>query len=259
MYLLQLFLLTYVLGFSMSINYCSADETHALILARGGSRGISNKNLREVNGISLLGRTLTVLNESRLFEYIWVSTDSELIANVARKFGALVHMRDPLSAQDNTSSLESVNEFLQAHETVNRFALFQCTSIFLKDSYIRQALRRFETKDCVFAATRSYKLRWMFDADGRIVPLNFNPKRRPRRQDWTGELIETGMFYFATRSLVEYEHRFQNDKCDVVEIDAADAMEIDTCTDLLLAECLVQSKLEEANGNKCANMIENNN
>lgn len=36
-----------------------------------------------------------------------------------------------------------------------------------------------------------------------MVPLNLDPKNRPRRQDWDGELVENGSFYFATTSLIE--------------------------------------------------------
>lgn len=56
-----------------------------MILARGGSEGIPNKNLKEVGRISLLARTITVLNSSDLFEHIWVSTDSDSIAEEATK------------------------------------------------------------------------------------------------------------------------------------------------------------------------------
>lgn len=49
---------------------------------------------------------------------------------------------------------------------------------------------------------RSHKLRWQ-DMGTNLIPLNFNPKSRPRRQDWNGELVETGMFYFAKRKLIE--------------------------------------------------------
>uniref|UniRef100_A0A0A1WPK2 N-acylneuraminate cytidylyltransferase n=1 Tax=Zeugodacus cucurbitae TaxID=28588 RepID=A0A0A1WPK2_ZEUCU len=238
---LHFLLFFYLQGYALSLS--PEQEVDALILARGGSKGIPNKNLKELGGISLLARTITVLNSSDLFQHIWVSTDSDAIVEEATKFGALVHRRDPIYAQDNTSSLESVKEFLQKHENINRFALFQCTSIFLKNQYIKDALNRFKTKDCVFAVTRSYKLRWQIQAEEAVVPLNFNPARRPRRQDWSGELIETGMFYFSTRHLIEVEQRFQNDKCGVVEIDAADAMEIDTYTDLLMAECLMQNKM----------------
>ncbi|XP_018791140.1 PREDICTED: N-acylneuraminate cytidylyltransferase [Bactrocera latifrons] len=240
MSVLHFFIFLYLQVYALSLS--SEKEVHALILARGGSKGILNKNLKELEGISLLARTINVLNSSNLFEYIWVSTDSDSIVEEATKFGALVHKRDIIYAQDNTSSLESVKEFLQKHDNINRFGLFQCTSIFLKNQYIKEALNRFMTKDCVFAVTRSHKLRWLIREDEAVVPLNFNPTHRPRRQDWPGELIETGMFYFSTRHLVEVEQKFQNDKCGVVEIDAAEAMEIDTYTDLLVAECLIQNK-----------------
>jgi N-acylneuraminate/3-deoxy-D-glycero-D-galacto-nononate cytidylyltransferase len=44
-----------------------------------------------------------------------------------------------------------------------------------------------------------------------LKALNFDPKNRPRRQDWSGELIESGMFYIAKRELLE-AGVFQNDR-----------------------------------------------
>lgn len=59
---------------------------------------------------------------------------------------------------------------------------------------------------------RSYKLRWQWqNPHNRMAALNFNPKHRPRRQDWNGELVEAGMFYMATRQLLE-GGAFQNDR-----------------------------------------------
>lgn len=57
---------------------------------------------------------------------------------------------------------------------------------------------------------RSHKLRWL-ENGADLIPLNFDPKNRPRRQDWKGELVETGMFYFAKRRLIQ-DGRFQNDR-----------------------------------------------
>lgn len=48
--------------------------------------------------------------------------------------------------------------------------------------------------------------------EARLEAVNFDPNKRPRRQDWQGELIETGMFYFARRELIEQENLFQNDR-----------------------------------------------
>lgn len=84
---------------------------------------------------------------------------------------------------------------------------------------------------------RSFKLRWQRNADQRLVAVNFHPLRRPRRQDWRGELIETGMFYVATGGLLR-DGRFQNERCDCVEVAPEDSLEIDTPADLQLARYL---------------------
>ena len=57
----------------------------ALILARGGSKGIKLKNIQRIDGISLLGISLTALQQAKKFETIWVSTDHEDIAEEAEK------------------------------------------------------------------------------------------------------------------------------------------------------------------------------
>jgi N-acylneuraminate/3-deoxy-D-glycero-D-galacto-nononate cytidylyltransferase len=42
----------------------------------------------------------------------------------------------------------------------------------------------------------------IFFTENKITPLNLNPRKRPRRQDWNGELVENGMFYFSRRNLI---------------------------------------------------------
>lgn len=69
------------------------NQVVALILARGGSKGIPLKNLAKLNSESLLQRTLEVINKSGLFENVWVSTDHPLIAVEANKFNASVFRR----------------------------------------------------------------------------------------------------------------------------------------------------------------------
>lgn len=56
-------------------------------------------------------------------------------------------------------------------------------------------------------------MRWQQERQSnQLKALNFNPKQRPRRQDWSGELAETGMFYFARRRLIETEGVLQNER-----------------------------------------------
>lgn len=100
-----------------------------------------------------------------------------------------------------------------------------------------------KTKDCVFSVTKTFKLRWRWDGDN-LKPINFNITHRPRRQDWDGELIETGMFYLASRKLLE-QGLFQNENCGVVEIDPIDSIEIDNPIDLLVADAILEGKTNE--------------
>lgn len=116
-------------------------------------------------------------------------------------------------------------------------ALFQCTSVFLKEEYVRKAFEDSQDVECLFSISRSHKLRWV-ELNGLIVPDNFNPKKRLRRQDWQGEMLEAGMFYVAERDLIE-RGMFQSDQCKVIEIPSRDSMEIDTPFDLDVAKCLL--------------------
>lgn len=112
---------------------------------------------------------------------------------------------------------------------------------------------------------RSFKLRWQYEPHSkRLKAVNFNPKNRPRRQDWPGEIIETGMFYFARRKLIEIDGILQNEwfeigkmtffsrksdrnylflfstfRCEFVEIDDQHVLEIDHPHQLTLANILV--------------------
>lgn len=126
-----------------------------------------------------------------------------------------VHWRDPKYAQDKSTSIDAVQEFLRNHSHIQNLALIQCTSPFISHRYLQEAFQKFSFhRDCVFAAVRSYKLRWKRDDSQnveKIVPINFDYRKRPRRQDWNGELIEAGMFYFAKRKLLD-DRLFQNEK-----------------------------------------------
>uniref|UniRef100_A0A182Y8Q1 Uncharacterized protein n=1 Tax=Anopheles stephensi TaxID=30069 RepID=A0A182Y8Q1_ANOST len=223
----------------------------ALVLARGGSKGIPLKNIVEIQpNQTLLARALHTIRQSGVFNAMWVSTDHEQIASEAARHGATVFARSATHAQDHSSSLAATQEFLHAHPEINHFALIQCTSPLLRADYLMQAahqVRAFTDNamgmmpSCAFSVVRSYKLRWRIadTLNGRLQAINFDPMARPRRQDWDGELVEAGMFYFSQRQLVMDMGIFQSEWCTVVEVDEQDALEIDSVRDLTLARVLI--------------------
>lgn len=81
----------------------------AYIPARGGSKGLPRKNIRLMCGRPLVSYTIQVAQKTNLFDYIFVSTDSEEIATVAKSYGGWVpFLRNPRKAQDETPIIEAV-------------------------------------------------------------------------------------------------------------------------------------------------------
>ncbi|KAL0279466.1 UNVERIFIED_CONTAM: hypothetical protein PYX00_001015 [Menopon gallinae] len=238
-------LILLLLGTATSVRWeesCSAEDgvgarVAALIPARDGSKGIRRKNLSRIGNETLLARALRRIRQSGQFGSVWVSTDGREIAAEAVDHGGRVHWRDPATATDEASTLSAVKDFLRYHPEVDVLAVVQCTSPFLRPEFLTSALRKMTNNslDCVFAVTRVFNLRWIESADGFAKAVNFDPKKRPRRQDWEGELIENGMFYIFKTELVTRHGVLQNDRCGVLEIPRRYSLEIDDESDLLTA------------------------
>ncbi|GAB6029268.1 hypothetical protein CHUAL_005035 [Chamberlinius hualienensis] len=214
----------------------------ALILARGGSRGIPRKNIKDLNGIPLIGWTLRAAEHANCFQSIWVSTEDEEIAYICQKYSCSVHHRSSEYSGDNVSSIAAVKEFLSHHKEITHVGLLQCTSPCVQPLFLSQAanLLLAADYDSVFAANRKFHLRWTSSQfDDGVTPLNFDPKKRPQRQAWAGELVECGMFYFATTELIVDQNALQGGKCGVVEIPEEYSLDIDTPYDWLIAEAVV--------------------
>ncbi|KAK5641260.1 hypothetical protein RI129_009807 [Pyrocoelia pectoralis] len=181
--------------------YSNRKHLAALVLARGGSKAIPLKNLAKIGNESLLSRSLKVILKVNGFDSIWVSTDNYQIYREVIKSSVNIYWRSAESATDEATSIFAIQQFLVDHPYVNAVALVQCTSPFLKMEYLQQAVTLFTRNECVFSVSRSNNLRWK-KVDNELVPLNFDLKNRPRRQDFQ-EFIENGMFYFSTRKLIE--------------------------------------------------------
>ena len=77
-----------------------------IIPARGGSKGVPGKNIKEVNGIPLLGYPIIAAKDSKYISDIYVSTDSQEIKNVALEYGAQVINRPKEFADDNSLDID---------------------------------------------------------------------------------------------------------------------------------------------------------
>lgn len=88
------------------------------ICARGGSKGVKNKNIKPINGQPLISYTIEQAKKSGLFEHIVISTDSDDIANISKEYGAEVFFkRDAKMANDTAGKLEVIRDAFIKSET----------------------------------------------------------------------------------------------------------------------------------------------
>lgn len=111
-------------------------EAIALIPARGGSKRIPRKNVRDFRGKPLIQWPLEAAFRSEIFSHVYVSTDDEEIAETARSLGAEVpFMRAPELGHDNTPTLAVVQDAIRrlalTDEAVNSICVLYPTSIFV--------------------------------------------------------------------------------------------------------------------------------
>jgi len=87
------------------------------ICARGGSKGVKNKNIKLLHGKPLIAYTIAQARESGLFEHIVISTDSDEIATVAMRYGAEVFFkRNVEMASDNAGKLDVIRDAFERSE-----------------------------------------------------------------------------------------------------------------------------------------------
>ena len=123
----------------------------AIIPARSGSKGLKDKNIKDLCGKPLMGYTIEAAWESGMFDEVMVSTDSEVYAEIARKCGAQVpFLRSEATSTDTASSWDMVEEVLNGYRKLGKsfdtFCLLQPTSPLRNSEDIKNAYKLYEEK-----------------------------------------------------------------------------------------------------------------
>lgn len=215
--------------------------TVAIIPARGGSKGIIDKNLQSVRGVPLVVRAIRACLATMTIDRVYVTTDSERIATVAESHGAKVIRRPRDLATDTSSSEDALLHALDNIPDATTVAFVQCTSPFIDPRDLDTATKMVTAGqyDVVFSALSDHTFRWE-KHDDSWQPVGHTMDSRPRRQDLPSRVIETGAFYVFTRDgFVAAKSRFHG-RVGVIEVSTREALEIDTADDLQMARDLAQ-------------------
>lgn len=219
----------------------------AIIPARGGSKGIPNKNLQTVGGVTLLARTVSACLKSDSISTVYVSTDSEDIAAVALHNGAQV-IRRPADISGDTASSESallhaLSEIEKTSSLPNNVLFAQCTSPFITHTDIDGILELLKEHDSALTVTHNHAFIWRRDNAGNAIGINHDSALRLPRQQLEPEFKETGALYAMNIDQFRKSgHRFFG-RIGMYEVPADRSMEIDELEDLRLANTLeIQEK-----------------
>lgn len=226
----------------------------AVIPARGGSKGIPRKNLRLMNGRPLISYAIRNAVASRYITDVFVSTDSDEIADEAKQCGAEVVRRGESISNDATT-LDPViyDAVLKAEEMKHRafdvVVTMQPTSPLLRLQTLDSAIETFLREDCdtVISVVNKPHLAWG-KKDETIIPLY---EERKNRQVLPPHYLETGAFLICKRSIMTPESRIGT-HVSVYEVDEDESIDIDNKNDWVVSEALMRRKkiIFRADGNK---------
>ncbi|MCR4813476.1 MAG: pseudaminic acid cytidylyltransferase [Lachnospiraceae bacterium] len=216
----------------------------AIITARGGSKRIPKKNIKEFCGKPIIAYTIEAALKSGMFEEVMVSTDSEEIAEIAKQYGARVpFMRSEEAANDFAPTAKVVEEVVLSYEKEGRnFEKLCCiypTAPFLTAERLKEAMQKLiDTNAFSVIPVVRYSFppqRGLEIKDG--VLRYIHPEHTfTRSQDLEPVYHDAGQFYCL--DTVEFLKKLNlfGDTTKEIILDEMEVQDIDTLTDWKLAE-----------------------
>lgn len=215
----------------------------AFIPVRGGSKSIPLKNIKPFCGKPLVCWNIEALEACNLVDEIIVATDSDDIWNTvdARHYAKTTLYRRSAENACDTASTESVMlEYINYAQLSmdNIFMLVQATSPLTEDVHFTEALQMYskEEYDSILTCVRNYRFFWNEDGSS----MNYDFMNRPRRQNFSGMLMENGAFYINTVGNILQSGNRLSGKIGIYEMPEYTATEIDEPDDWIILENLMQ-------------------
>lgn len=177
-----------------------------LIPARGGSKSIKLKNIKELAGQPLIYWTIDAAVNCERVDKVFVSTDSEIIKEACEKYDKVncekLEVIDR-SAECSTDEASTESVMLDFTKKVNyeNIILMQCTSPLVTTDDINGCLDIFKDYDSVMSSVIQKRFYWTKNDDGSIKELNYDVTKRPRRQEWDGLYAENGAIFIISRDM----------------------------------------------------------
>lgn len=217
-------------------------KVYSVILARGGSKGILNKNLFPVNSRPLIYWSIKKSLMSKKINKTWVSSDSKKILDYSKKIGANIIKRPSKYATDNSSSdIAWLHAVKKLKNDADIIVGIQPTSPIRDYQDFDNALIKFVKNkyDSLFSALRINDF-FIWKQKNKKLVANYNYKKRPRRQNIVNKFHENGSFYiFKTKLFLKYKTRLFK-KIGIYEMEKIQSFQIDDMKDIKIVNKLMK-------------------
>ncbi len=225
----------------------------AIIPARGGSKRIRRKNIKQFAGKPIMGWVIDAARESGLFDRIVVSTDESEIADVAVKYGAEVpFLRPPELSDDHAGIIEVVQHAIgwmrKEDFPVEYVCCILATAPFLRADILSEAFAKlieseasyaFSVSEYPFPIQRAIRI----DSTGRVEAL-WPENITVRSQDLEEVYHDAGQFYWGTTGAFEQGEVIYSNCSIPIRLPRYLVQDIDTAEDWKLAELMFNAMRE---------------
>lgn len=224
----------------------------SIIPARGGSKGISRKNIRKVEGKPLIAWTIQEAKKSKYLDRLILSSDDQEIVETARDFGCEVPFLRPSElARDDTPGVDPVLHAIETLPTKYDYVVvLQPTSPLRTaediDGCIEHCLRK-NALSCVSVTRQNKSPYWMFtvDENGRMASIFDNGFSTKRRQDLPEVYVLNGAVYVAGTDWIERKRAFVTSRTIAYVMPRERSLDIDDQFDMEMFRLLVASEESE--------------
>jgi N-acylneuraminate cytidylyltransferase len=221
-----------------------AEKSLAVITARGGSKRVPRKNIKEFCGEPIIAYSIRAALKSGIFDEVMVSTDDEEIAKIAKELGAQVpFLRSPENSGDMAMTHEVVLEVLRGYQQLGReFDIVCCiypTAPFLTAERLKESMEKLrqEKADGVMPVVRfSFPPQRCFVIADGLVAYKWPENRLKRSQDLEPYYHDCGQFYLLRVEPFLREQSMVLANTVPVIMDEKEVQDIDTPEDWEMAE-----------------------
>lgn len=221
-----------------------AGQSVAIITARGGSKRIPRKNIKEFLGVPVIKYAIDAALASGCFDEVMVSTDDKEISEIARRFNARIpFLRSAETSHDFATTADVIEEVLLEYKKIGRnFEYFCCiyaTAPFVSPGSIQQGydiLKR-GAADTVLPVVRfSSPIQRAFTLAGGRLQMLWPENKAVRSQDLPIAYHDAGQFYWgSTAKFLQHKSLF-TDNTLPIELLESQVQDIDTLEDWKVAE-----------------------